>query len=203
MLWLSTFWSWIRDPSNLTAISTLVIAAFTIVLAWASYWQARLIRKSIDLARTEFVSTHRPRIILRDIHVVDDDVLYMLVNVGDTKATIVESWILMEFLPDGSVLRPLRSFGHDELGRIVFQPGEMKDLTYTVPGVTGTQSSDMMRVGIEVGLIRGQRYFTGTVLYEDDLGVRRRSVFRRKMNAEGKGFERLSVAEERDNEYSD
>jgi hypothetical protein len=203
MAWLGAFWSWIRDPNNLTAISTLVIATFTIVLAWVSYCQARLIRKSIDLARTEFISTHRPRIVLRDIHLIDGDVLYMLVNVGDTKATVVESWILMEFLPDSSVLRPLRSFGHDELGRIVFAPGEMKDLTYTVPGVTGTQSSDMMRVGIEEGLIPGKGYFTGTILYEDDLGIRRRSVFRRKMSTDGKGFERLSGAEERDNEYSD
>jgi hypothetical protein len=193
---------WMSDPITLTAISTLVIAAFTIVLALVGYCQARLIHKSIDLARTEFVSTHRPRIVLRDIHLIEDDVFYMLVNIGDTKATVVESWISMEFLPDGAVFRPLRSFGHDDLGRVVFEAGEMKDLTYTVPGVA-LRAADFMRVGIEGGLIPGCPYFTGTIIYEDDLRVRRRAVFRRRLRVESKCFERLSAAEERDNEYSD
>jgi len=200
---LCAFWNWIRDPNNLTAISTLVIAAFTVVLAWVSYCQARLIRKSIGLATKEFVASHRPRIILRNADFQDGDVLYMLVNIGDTKATVVESWIMMEFLPDGSPLRPLRSFGYDELSRLVFEAGEMKDLTYAVPGVTGKNSADMIRVGIEEGLIPGQSYFTGTIVYEDDLHVRRRTVFRRRLNVEGKSFERLSPEQERDNEYSD
>src|ERR1700688_3673164 len=60
--------SWIRDPNNLTAISTAVIAAFTIILAGVGYCQARLIRKSINLARAEFNATHRPKI---RIHVAE------------------------------------------------------------------------------------------------------------------------------------
>ena len=205
MEWLCAFWNWIISPDNLTAISTLVIATFTVVLALVGYCQARLIRKSIDLAAKEFIATHRPRIVLRnvDVDLAGGNVHYMLVNIGDTKATIVESWIMMEFLPDSNALRPLRSFGHDDLGRLVFEAGEMKDLTYVVPGVTGANAADMIRVGIEEGLISGHSFFTGTIVYEDDLRVRRRAVFRRRLNVKGKCFDRLGPAEERDNEYSD
>lgn len=201
MGWFCAFWNWIRSPDNLTAVSTVVIAAFTVVLAWVGYCQARLIRRSIDLAAKEFIASHRPRIILRNVDLQDGNVLYMLVNVGDTKATVVESWIMMESVPDASVLRPLRSFGHDDLGRLVFEAGEMKDLTYADPGFTGMTAADMIRVGIEQGLIDGHRFFTGTIIYEDDLRVRRRAVFRRRLK--GKGFERLNPEQERDNEYSD
>ncbi len=47
--------NWLIDPVNLTAISTVVIAAFTIVLAVVGYFQARLIRQSIDLARQDLL----------------------------------------------------------------------------------------------------------------------------------------------------
>jgi len=86
---------WIRDPNNLTAISTFIIAAFTIVLAWVGYCQSRLIRRSIDLARQEFVATHRPRILVRFVQgpFYDENglefVWVTLVNVGETDATIV------------------------------------------------------------------------------------------------------------------
>lgn len=203
MEWLCAFWNWIRSPDNLTAVSTLVIAAFTVVLALVGYCQARLIRKSIDLATKEFIATHRPRIVLRNIDLASGSVLYVLVNIGDTKATIVESWIMMEFLPDSSALRPLRSLGHDDLGRLVFEAGEMKELTYVAPGVTGASADAMIRVGIEEGLIAGHAYFTGTIVYEDDRHVRRRAVFRRRLNTKGESFERLSPEQERDNEYSD
>jgi hypothetical protein len=63
--WLYAIIDWLRDPNILTAISTLIIALFTIVLAWVGYRQARLIRKSIDLARAEFISSHRLRCHLR------------------------------------------------------------------------------------------------------------------------------------------
>ena len=86
---------WIRDPNNLTAISTFVIAAFTIVLAGVGYCQSRLFRKSIDLARQEFTATHRPRIVVRFIQgpLHDENgfefVRVTLVNKGETGGTIV------------------------------------------------------------------------------------------------------------------
>ena len=40
------FWNWIRRD-NLTAVSTVVIAAFTVVLAWVGYCQARLLGEAL------------------------------------------------------------------------------------------------------------------------------------------------------------
>jgi hypothetical protein len=47
----------------------------------------------------------------------------------------------------------------------------------------------------------GERYFTGTIVYIDDLGIRRQSVFRRIWDDKSHSFVRL--ANERDLEYSD
>jgi hypothetical protein len=50
-----------------TAVATVFIGAFTWVLACVTGRQARLTRRSIDLAREEFIATHRPKVILHTI----------------------------------------------------------------------------------------------------------------------------------------
>jgi hypothetical protein len=198
--------AWLGETNNLTAASTVVIAVFTIVLALVGYTQARLIRRSIDLARTEYVSTHRPRIILRDVHLIGEEILYMLVNVGDTPAIIVESWIFAEFVEDRTRLRPLRSFGHDDLGRLTFGAGQARDLTYKLPDEISfaIKFPASRRIGIEgQPPVFGERYFVGALVYTDDLGVRRRSIFRRRWNDDSLTFVRLRLDEERDHEYAD
>jgi hypothetical protein len=130
----------------------------------------------------------------------------MLVNTGDTDATIVESWIFGEFVPNGTPIRPLRSFGHDDLGRIVLAAGEARDLTRDLPGDIGfaIMFPDSRRIGLEgQPPVFGERYFTGTIVYEDDRRVRRRSVFRRKWDDSSHSFVRLSPEQERDHEYAD
>ncbi len=88
---------WILDPANLTAISTVIIAAFTIVLAAVGYCQARLIRKSIDLARKEFISAHPPKLRIRYIHLTSGDenveVGFTVENTGGSDATVTQSMI--------------------------------------------------------------------------------------------------------------
>jgi hypothetical protein len=64
MALLSDFFSWLRgilDPYNnlITALATLSIAVFTVVLACVSRRQTKLIEKQIDLARKEFTTTSR------------------------------------------------------------------------------------------------------------------------------------------------
>jgi hypothetical protein len=196
---------WFRDPNILTAVSTVVIAVFTVVLAVVGFFQARLIRKSIDLARDEFNSSHRPRIIMRDVWCEPGgDIYYMLFNTGDAPTTIVESWIQAEFVPTGTPLRQLRSAGHDHLGKLKFAAGEMKDLTYQVPAEIGAYMlipSVMNIANDDRPAMHGGFYFTGAILYEDGAGNRRRSVFRRWWDRDGKCFVRLE--DQRDHEYAD
>jgi hypothetical protein len=81
--------AWIKDSNNLNALSTSVIAVFTIVLTAVSYWQARLIRK-------EFVATHRPRVIIRFIQGPNygedstESIWITVANIGDSEGAIVE-----------------------------------------------------------------------------------------------------------------
>src|ERR1700733_2684279 len=50
-----------------TAVATAFIAIFTIVLVFVTGRQARLTTAALNLARQEFVATHRPRVIVRYI----------------------------------------------------------------------------------------------------------------------------------------
>src|ERR1700730_18429332 len=55
--------------------------------------QARLSREYIDLAREEFISTHRPRLIVREVYYPvlypkpgePFDIVYTIANIGDTR----------------------------------------------------------------------------------------------------------------------
>lgn len=78
----------------ITAVASLIIAAFTGTLWGATIRQGRLTFDSLELARTQFISTHRPRVIVRFIQgpVYDANghecVSVTIVNVGGTLATI-------------------------------------------------------------------------------------------------------------------
>jgi hypothetical protein len=111
---------------------------------------------------------------------------------------------MVEFVSEHSSIRPLRSFGHDDLGRLVLLAGEMKDLTYDIPGELSVPMiiPSIRRIGIDgQPPVFGERYFTGTLVYADDLGIRRQSVFRRRWDDASHSFVRL--ANERDQEYAD
>lgn len=96
----SLFWKFVDGlqvyNGAVTAAATVLIAAFTVILARVSRKQASLTRESIDLARQEFIATHRPRLIVRFIQgpfYDDEGVEFAWVtfaNVGDTTATIYE-----------------------------------------------------------------------------------------------------------------
>jgi hypothetical protein len=215
---VANFFSWVVDfleayvnfletyNGAVTAFATVLIGIFTWVLAHVTNRQARLTREAIELANKEYISTHRPRIVLRDIHLIGEDVLYMLVNAGDTPATVIESWIFAEFVEDRTPLKPLRSAGHDDLGRLTFAAGEAKDLTYRLPDEVGftIKWPEATKIGIEGRPPRlGKSYFVGVLIYADDLGVRRRSIFRRHWDDDSLSFVRLNSDQERDHEYAD
>jgi hypothetical protein len=177
------------------------------VLAWVSYCQARLIRKSLDLARAEYISANRPRIVLRDVYLIAETIHYTLVNLGGTPATIIKSWIFVEFVEDGTRWRPLWPVTDDwNANRLHFVGGESKALQYALPDNIsfGIGWPEATRIGNESGPAPiGKIYFVGALVYEDDLSVTRRSIFRRCWNQSSITFVRLNPEEERDYEYAD
>jgi len=62
MLKLITNIDWNLTATIVYALSSFIIAIFTIVLAKVTYRQARLTKEGIELGNKEFVATHRPRI---------------------------------------------------------------------------------------------------------------------------------------------
>jgi hypothetical protein len=82
-----------------TALATVVVATFTIVLAYSTRSQAHLTREVIALARDEFVSSHRPKIIIHATEVsfgTNEQGLTTIaidlhcINIGNTEAIIDE-----------------------------------------------------------------------------------------------------------------
>ena len=197
-------WWLVRLTGALAIIGALQLAVFG--------WQGVQLKLTVSaakeasaLSKNEFISSHRPRIILRDIwyEPTASDLSYMLFNTGGTAARIIESWILVEFISTGQPIRPLRSFGHNDFGPLIFAAGEMKDLTYSVPSEIGAYMlvPDMMRIGTDNRRpMVGEFYFTGAILYADDAGNHRRSVFRRQWDKDRKCFVRL---DDPDQEYAD
>ncbi len=81
-----------------TAIATVAIGFFTFSLVRVTNRQAALTRDSINLAREEFISSHRPRIMIYGLNLVSagDDaagplkVSFRYVNSGDSLAKVKE-----------------------------------------------------------------------------------------------------------------
>jgi hypothetical protein len=75
----------------------------------------------------------------------------------------------MSQIVDGrTTIRPLRSFGHDDLGRLHFSVGEIKDVTYTIPGEVSMSFTVIDKAGIPAwwparpGI---EYHFFGTLLF--------------------------------------
>jgi hypothetical protein len=79
---------------GIAALASLVVAALTGTLWIASSRQGQLMFDSLELARKEFVSTHRPRIVIRFIQgplrdPKDNEVISVTIaNVGGSPATV-------------------------------------------------------------------------------------------------------------------
>lgn len=133
--------------------------------------QLVLIERQVKLAREEFAASHKPRIILRDVSVVESggkkQILFMLVNIGDAEATLKHSWRFLEFVAVDTPVRPVRAFGHVDLGATTFQPGQYFDFIYEF----NQQEIDRQMAGVAIGGGGPWRnfdtYFVGALIYAD------------------------------------
>ena len=195
-----------ESPEEAIARYNLGLLVFTAILAIATIALGVVTGFQLRLARAEFISTDRPRIILREVQLVADTIHYTVVNTGDTQATIVESIIKAEFVENQTRISPLRPSDQNDLGKIIIAGGELKVLTYQLPTEISFAIKFPMtrRIAIEDRPpMFGDRFFTGIIVYADDLGIKRRSVFRRRWDDRSLTFIRLTPEEERDYEYAD
>lgn len=203
------------------AILDLFLAALALCLLLKTYKETRrtalasiraanaatratsIAKEQIRLAREEFASSHRPRIIVRNISIVVENgemkILYSLTNVGGAKATIANSWIMTELVLRESPIRNLRALGHVDLGEVPFTAGQYYDFHHAL-------SPDVQRFIATHPTQRGfgkafdaELHFTGSLRYVDELGNSRNSVFRRVLGMDG-AFHKSG---DPDHEYSD
>lgn len=167
---------------------------------------AKTMEASVELARREFLATHRPKIILRDATSVQDMgeliiVKYTLVNVGDTEAKILAGaldlrvYTGMDFEPDNL---PTVDEDESDIKTITLKCGEQVNLLYTSPTLkwmTDNYTCD------EFADPAAGMHFYGQIVYQDALGTRRHVGFRRKFSHNQKRF--LPVKSGTHYEYQD
>ena len=145
----SSFGAFLESHNGaITAIATIFIGWFTFTLKRSTdkLWseareqrqEAKVIadrqfentEKSIRLARDEFISTHRPKIIVREAiigSVMEGEpitVHYHLANIGETNGRIIRSMVRAEIVPQqGRLLLHGSVENQYDLGEITLGPG--------------------------------------------------------------------------------
>jgi hypothetical protein len=171
----------------------------------------KLAREQLELARNEFTSTHRPRIILREAiigSVLDGEPISILMhfaNVGETGGKIVRSLVSTEIVSvERLMMHPTVDIKND-LGEIDLGPGEAKLIRF--PKETPKWEAEKFRLKSfdVVGGVKTRRDFSihlvGQIIYLDELGAPRRTAFRRELLPERQRFYR--VPDEPDLDYID
>jgi hypothetical protein len=231
---------WLADFLDVK-LTDLLIAIFTGVLAWKTaglFTETERLREAADkqaadflrsvqaaekaalaaetsaeTAKTEFVSTHRPRIILREAisgTFLDGQpiaVIFQLANIGDTAGTVVKSYVRVDIVPRGPI--PLLHASveqHNDLGEIVLGPGQAILLKFqgdTPKWDTNRfQEKSYMSTSGTIPYRDATIHFSGQLIYKDHgPGIWRRTAFRRQLIPERQRFYR--IPDEPDLEYSD
>jgi len=188
----------------ITALATAAIAGFTYVLYRATKRQAELTQASIDLGNREFISTHRPKlrvrnVIVRQIRVgVPFHVQYQISNIGNTNATLIFAEARIE------VPAPSQSMFQDEDAP---PPGQHLDARAWQGSSLIPPGGRVIR-GFDMNLAYSPRYareeivIRGEVRYRDGSGIERVTMFER-FNPDGGTRFRRGHAEDPDAEYED
>jgi hypothetical protein len=174
-----------------TALATVFIAVFTIVLALVTGRQARLSRQSIDLARQEFIATHRPRVILRYIQgpFYNDEghrfVCVTFVNMGANNA-IIEAFgadLALRRDDDDEWEPPGLDADPKSVEPIILACGQRHFFT-----VTAKMPADTDKAIFQEALDGHQLCAVGVVRYKDGNGVARDTGFFRVLDDDGEAF---------------
>jgi hypothetical protein len=196
------FWlpilGWLIDAEYLKKLID-PIAIFTAVLAVSTIALWRATKRQIELAREEFISTHRPKLIVRQFGLAAQpqhgDILqveFSIVNIGDSDA----NW-------------------QDIGGEVALSNG--REWETPIDNIVRPISRAPIRSGERVGAVIQSRFritadqirglgtasliicAVGELTYVDALGTRRRTGFRRHFDAADNRF----VIFPSDDEYSD
>jgi hypothetical protein len=181
-------------------VADACLAVFTGVLVIVSWWQGVHLQNHVKFLREEFVSTHRPKIIVRDFHIsgqVQENTAitigFLYVNIGETVAKNIR--ISYEIIP--------RQDSEDIIGHPSVRTIQAPDTTL-VCGAIGRAAlpSNIIFSRDNVGHLASgwlEIVCRGTVVYEDERGTIRRTGFARVCgNAQG----RFALIDDPEREYT-
>jgi hypothetical protein len=167
---LTDFWNWITKDS---------IGFFTFVLAIVASSQGALIWRQGNLARKEFIATHRPRIFVQSVSIVDSatpTAFFEIVNGGESDAILIE-WSGVLYSQDiDKLFRP--SFGpikRPTVKRCVLTPGRWETIDYSTGEIISTWKDFSYKLGF--GSEMGKFFLVGKIVYEGLDNIRRNTGF--------------------------
>ena len=183
-------WSYPADAWE--AWFTLGLVITGIVGAAVVAWQSFLLRQQVRVARQEFIATHRPKLVIRQISNLGTferdnmtwmNVECMIANVGDSDGDMIDSSYGIEF-SEGKEFGP---FPTAPFNKHKFQPGGQL-LTRIVSVMDDAAAAGLAHLEESKGSSGRTLYFRGSLLYADSNGVARRTFFLRRYDYASKRF---------------
>jgi hypothetical protein len=183
-----------------------ITALATATIAWFTYTLSKSTRRLWNLARQEFISTHRPKLVVRELLMLEPEndertiaVQYVIANIGEGNARIVESWVEVKFSRDRRLWPIQRAEGANLIGNTLLRPGthvfrEQGSSVSLLSLATGRQIFQAGHHPVQIV------FFRGFIIYLDDNLVRRKTAFCRIWNWESRRFDRV---DDPDYEYVD
>jgi len=197
---------------NLNRATTGMFAE-TAGLRTAADQQRSAMLQSIELARQEFVSTHRPKIILREAiigSVLEGEpitLFFNLANVGETTGRIIRSSVRVEIIARGFERLMLHDSAEmkNDLGEVSLEAGAATIVKFK--GDTPKWNKEQFReraldtTSGPTTYRNAMVHFAGQFIYVDEFGTLRRTAFRRELHPERQRFYR--IPDEPDLDYND
>lgn len=184
-----------------TAIATVFVAGFTWTLYKVSKQQAELTRESINLAREEFISTHRPKIIVSGFKwsSVEEEgveledrpirISFRYINIGESRAEIIEIGTeLVTLFTPASMPSNIKFERHKMETPIILESGGSANAT-TIDEIE--QSKFIWYSSVDAHTL----VCAGYVSYRDAVGKERRTGFCRKLDQKTSRWHAIEDAE--------
>ena len=186
-----------KITDSLLVLFTGLLTIFTALL-WHStkkLWTET--KKTVDLARQEFIASHRPRIIVRGFQITDRDmpigkqigIVFTAQNIGDTEGKIVEVRSATVILLATEKMPTDFSFPFSETFNFTLASGTKELFPANGASVSINNESTAVYTG------HCALYCLGTLVYKDIGGTRRETGFCRRY------FPREDIWEVIENEY--
>jgi hypothetical protein len=169
--------------------ATVALSVIALFQFLAFLWQGWQLQRTVTLARAEFVATHRPRLVVRFVNLIEEGekrkraIEFTVVNVGLSNASIRGSSVNAEFLVLRETRNPHTYPQNDLIAPRRFVPGATDRYTFTTIELVNADINEL-QLGVNSMYLR----FYGYIVYEDDMGNSRTTFFARNYNVLSESF---------------